>query len=287
MQDPETGRRFESTIIAGISTPSMVAQVLDLEVPADRDMVLCERMSTIALQRQVRQNFAAGRFECESSSRRYDDIGRLMFVPAMTPLRIKHEGPKISIVRCMFPQATFGDSFVGQGEKSLLRLRSCLNIKSSPIRALMMKIASEIEASTPFTQELVQCYGQILIIELKRYFDLCVADGGISRGGMAAGALRRVIERIEADALPPTLDELTAISGLSKRHLTRSFRQSTGQTVLEKINEARFNRATQAILHGEKTLSEVAEAAGYGSIAAFSQAYKKWYGKSPTKYAAV
>lgn len=284
MDDPETERGFESRIIAGISTPSMVAQVLDLEVAPDRELVLCERTSTIALQRQVRQNFAAGRFECESGSRRYHDIGRLMFVPAMTPLRIKYEGRSISIVRCMFPKATFDDTFASEGAVATKQLRNCLNVKSAAIRSLMINVAREIENRAQFTDELVQCYGQILIFELKRYFDLCAADGGLSRGGMSTGALRKVIERIEADAIPPSLDELAAISGLSKRHLTRSFRQSTGQTILEKINESRFNRANLVILRGEKNLSEVAKMSGYDSMAAFSQAYKKWFGKSPTKY---
>jgi AraC family transcriptional regulator len=101
---------------------------------------------------------------------------------------------------------------------------------------------------------------------------------------MSTGALRKVIERIEADDIPPSLDELAAISGLSKRHLTRSFRQSTGQTILEKINESRFNRARLKILSREKSLSEVANMSGYGSIASFSQAYKKWFGESPTRH---
>ncbi|AXU21431.1 hypothetical protein C7W88_21465 (plasmid) [Novosphingobium sp. THN1] len=284
MDDPETERGFDSRIIAGISTPSMVAQVLDLEVPPDRELVLCERTSTIALQRQVRQNFAEGRFECEGGPRRFDDIGRLMFVPAMTPLRIKYEGRNISIVRCMFPKETFDETIASEGAVATKQLRNCLNIKSAPIRSLMMSVAREIENKARFTDELVECYGQILTIELKRYFDLCAADGGISRGGMSTGALRKVIERIEADTIPPSLEELAALTGLSKRHLTRSFRQSTGQTILEKINESRFNRANLAIAHGEKNLSEVARMSGYDSLAAFSQAYKKWFGKSPTKY---
>lgn len=283
MDDLETGRGFESRIIASISTPLMIAQVLDLEVVPDRELVLYERRSTIALQRQIRQNFAAGRFEGEDSLRRYDDIGRLMFVPAMTPLRIKYEGRDIRIVRCMFLQDTFGEMFAPDSHLFLKKLRNCLNIKSSAIRNVMIKIAAELEDLDHLSAEMLQSYANIIVIELKRYFDLCVADGGISRGGMRTGVLRKVIERIEADAPPPTLDELTAISGLSKRHLTRSFRQSTGQTILEKINEARFNRAMLAISRKDRLISEVAEMAGYKSISSFSNAYKNWFGKSPTK----
>lgn len=283
MDDLESGRGFESKIIASISTPLMVAQVLDLEVVPDRELVLHERMSTIALQRQVRQNFAAGRFEGEDSWRQYDDIGRLMFVPAMTPLRIKYEGREIRIVRCMFPQETFSGMFAPDSHLFIKKLRSCLNIKSSVIRNVMVKVATELNEIDNLSVDLIKSYSNIIIIELKRYFDLCIADGGVSRGGMRAGVLRKVVERIEADAPPPTLDELVAISGLSKRHLTRSFRQSTGQTILEKVNEARFSRAMLAISRKDKSMSEVAEMSGYNSVSAFSHAYKNWFGKSPTK----
>ena len=283
MDDPEAGRGFESRIIASISTPLMVAQVLDLEVVPDQELVLHERTSTIALQRQIRQNFAAGRFEVAKNRQQFDDIGRLMFVPAMTPLRIKYEGRDIRIVRCMFPQGTFAGLFAPDSHLVLRQLRHCLDIKSAAIRNIMVKIAIELEERDTGSAEILQSYANIIVIELKRYFDQCVADGGISRGGMRAGVLRKVIERIETDAPPPSLDELTAISGLSKRHLTRSFRESTGQTILEKINEARFNRAMLAISRNDRRISEVAALAGYKSTAAFSTAYRNWFGKSPTK----
>lgn len=284
MADSDAGRGFQTRIIAGMAVPEMVAQVLDLEVSPERELVLCERSSTIALQRQLRQNFAAGRFEGESASRRYEDIGRLMFVPAMTPLRMKYEGRSISIVRCMFPRQIFAGLFAPDDEMTARKLQMCLNIKSATIRSLMIRIAGELEARTPFTEELLLCYGRILIIELKRYFDRRVADGGLSRGGMSAGALRRVIERIEADALPPTVEELVVISGLSKRHLTRAFRQSTGQSILEKINESRFHRAMLRIFEGALPVEDIARMSGYHSSASFSQAYSKWFGECPTRH---
>lgn len=284
-EELDSERRFEAKIIVSVETPCMIAQILDLEVTPDRDLVLFERTSTIALQRQVRQNFAAGRFENEASASRYDDIGRLMFIPAKMPLRIKYEGSSsISLVRCMFPPATFSDIFTHEDKSVFKTFHRCLNIKSRIIRELMIRVSRELENYSDYTETLAQNYGNILIIELKRYFGMCAADNGIARGGMAAGVLRRLIERIEGDLEPPTLDELAAISGLSKRHLCRSFRQSTGQTVLEKINEVRFSRALLSISNGSININDIAKEAGYKSLSSFSQAYKNWYGKSPTNY---
>ena len=284
MDGSATERGFDSRIITSVSVPCMIAQTLDLDARPDRELFLNEKMSTIALQRQVRQNFAEGRIEGDADAYRYDDIGRLLFVPSRTPMRIKSEGRKVSLVRCMFSPATFGGLFSPHDEQARLKLKNCLNIKSSTIRSLLIKIAREVENQGEDSHEIVQCYGQILIIELKRYFEGCAADGGIARGGMSRASLRKVIERIEADTYPPTLDELSAIAGLSKRHLTRSFRQATGQTVLEKINESRFSRAMSAIIRDGSSISEVAMMSGFKSTSSFSEAYKKWFGKSPRKY---
>ncbi len=284
MTDTVTLGACRTQILASMTTPCMIAQTLDMEVRPENELLLNETMHTIALQRQVKQNFAAGRFENDSGPYRYADIGRLMFVPSKIPLRIKFEGEQVSIARCMFPVSTFADLFAH--EKGLIKSKtmSILNIRSSSIRGLVIRIASEIENQLDDAEEIVTYLGHILVIELKRYFDSRYAADGVSRGGLSRAAWRKAIQRIEADALPPTLDELAQLTGLSKRHLTRAFRQSTGQTVQEKVNEARFNRAINELSNSSITIDQLALKSGFCSASTFSNAFKKWTGKTPGRY---
>jgi len=126
-------------------------------------------------------------------------------------------------------------------------LHNCLNITSQPIRNLLLRLAQELEFPGLATMDLVETMGQSLQIELARYILNIPSHLDCSRGGLTRGAYRRVFERIEADASPPSLAELAVLAGLSERHMTRAFRESTGISVSEMIDEARYKRAVNLL----------------------------------------
>lgn len=107
------------------------------------------------------------------------------------------------------------------------------------------------------------------LVKAARSDDEVQTDAKLAREAWIAERAEEMAERIEAgdNSKPDEIAEATARSALDHAELGGA-----------------FHRANQAIAHGEKNLSEVARMSGYDSLAAFSQAYKKWFGKSPTKY---
>nr|WP_295874657.1 AraC family transcriptional regulator [uncultured Chitinophaga sp.] len=82
---------------------------------------------------------------------------------------------------------------------------------------------------------------------------------------------------------PPTLAELSRLSGLNEFKLKSGFKAVFDNTVFGYFNDHRLNMARELILAGGKTLAEIADDAGYSSPQHFSGAFKKKYGVAPSK----
>jgi AraC family transcriptional regulator len=163
-------------------------------------------------------------------------------------------------------------------------LHNCLNITSRLIRTLALRMAEELETPGLASVELIDALGTSLQIEVARYILDSPSHLDTSRGGLTRGAYRKIIARIEADAPPPTLEQLALLAGLSKRHLTRAFRESTGLTVAQMIDEARYKRGVSLLRDPDIRIAEVSTRLGFRSSASFSRAFRRWSGQSPRRF---
>ena len=77
-----------------------------------------------------------------------------------------------------------------------------------------------------------------------------------------------------------TLEELSRQFYISKYHLCRSFKQTTGYTVHGYITHKRITRVRELIDEGN-SISEAAILAGFENYSSFYRAYMKEYGTSP------
>src|SRR3546814_10496112 len=83
--------------------------------------------------------------------------------------------------------------------------------------------------------------------------------------------------------LAPTLDDLAALCGFSRRHLVRVFRNTTGRTIGQHILEMRIHRAKSLLLRRDLLVKQVAFQCGYSSSAAFAAAFRQTTGQSPQR----
>nr|WP_073055645.1 helix-turn-helix domain-containing protein [Kaistia soli] len=80
---------------------------------------------------------------------------------------------------------------------------------------------------------------------------------------------------------PVTLDELAAIAGISRFHLSRSFAQAIGRSVTAHLRGRRLSEAARQLVDGAPDILSVALDAGYGSHEAFSRAFRDQFGRTP------
>ena len=93
----------------------------------------------------------------------------------------------------------------------------------------------------------------------------------------------RALRLIEQGALDDArVEALAARLGIGARHLSRLFRQYLGTTPLAAARTARIQRAKRLLDTTDLGMTEIALAAGFGSVRSFNAAFRQTYRRPPT-----
>ena len=104
------------------------------------------------------------------------------------------------------------------------------------------------------------------------------------RGTREVGLLQKVERRI-MDLLPKGAAKAKVVAtelGMSERTLTRQL-AAAGTSFNEMLDRLRHQLALKYVTASELNLSEVAFLLGYANQPAFSSAFRRWSGKSPSE----
>ena len=80
------------------------------------------------------------------------------------------------------------------------------------------------------------------------------------------------------------VEELAAVLGISRVHLSRKLKNSGSPSPSDIIKSVRMERASSLIKEGNTNMAEVASQSGFASAAYFSSAFKEYFGVSPSSY---
>jgi AraC family transcriptional regulator len=78
-----------------------------------------------------------------------------------------------------------------------------------------------------------------------------------------------------------TLDDIAAVSGVSRYHLSRAFGEATGHSLMRYVRGRRLTEAARSLAAGASDILSVAVEAGYGSHEAFTRAFRDQFGLTP------
>jgi AraC-like DNA-binding protein len=96
------------------------------------------------------------------------------------------------------------------------------------------------------------------------------------------GAISAFIEQRITE--PIYLEQVARRAGMSAASLGRYFRTRTGKTFPAYLNELRVARVCRLLVETDATVTEVALACGFDSMANFDQQFRRLHGCSPTAY---
>ncbi|ABK42948.1 transcriptional regulator, AraC family [Magnetococcus marinus MC-1] len=97
----------------------------------------------------------------------------------------------------------------------------------------------------------------------------------------AAFAARRILAR---DPLHmPTMAALSRMVGVTQRKLGAEFRQAFGLSVSAWLADWRLGRGLELVTADDLSMADIATALGYAHLSAFTAAFTKKFGISPTK----
>jgi AraC-like DNA-binding protein len=97
--------------------------------------------------------------------------------------------------------------------------------------------------------------------------------------------LRRVRDRIDREyAQPLDLQALARGAHLSAGHLSRQFKLAYGESPYAYVMTRRIERAMALLRRGDRSVTEVCMAVGWGSLGSFSSRFTELVGMSPSSY---
>jgi AraC-like DNA-binding protein len=181
-------------------------------------------------------------------------------------------------------EAAPGDRFpAGDGPPGAaaerLRLPVYLHAGAAPrVRQLFEETVQLAHARSPLRRAKASINLLQLLVELALH-----ASGGESPGGGRMDYAAHYIERHARDRV--SLAELARSAGMSRRSLTRRFREATGRSILQYRLDVRI-RLALSILHTqpETTNRELADTLGFYDEFHFSRTFRKRLGRPPSAF---
>jgi AraC-like DNA-binding protein/ligand-binding sensor protein len=83
---------------------------------------------------------------------------------------------------------------------------------------------------------------------------------------------------------PITLDQVVRHVGVNRFYFCKLFKKATGMTLTEHVARMRLEKAKALLVDPAMRISEVAFAAGFGSIPQFNSVFKRYVGTAPGEY---
>ena len=139
----------------------------------------------------------------------------------------------------------------------------------------------------PAQSLLVEGVGTMLAAHLVRSYDARSRSSYDSTGRLDPAALRLVVDYMH-DHLDRhiALDELSDIAGVSRFQFIRLFRASTGLTPMKFLESCRIEFARKLIRESNRSMPEIALAAGFADQSYFVKRFRRHAGYTPGQYAA-
>lgn len=153
------------------------------------------------------------------------------------------------------------------------------------LTALVQLVNEESRTHRPARDVILARLLEVLLIEALRSTTGTGGSPGLLRGlgdERVAIALRRIHER---PTWPWTVAQLAKEAALSRSAFFDRFRRTVGTTPMDYVLDWRMALAKDLLRRREGGIVDIAERVGYGSASAFSVAFARHVGVSPTAYA--
>ena len=159
-------------------------------------------------------------------------------------------------------------------------------IAAGRLGALLATVGEEALAERPGRSLVLDRLLEVLLIEALRYRPPDIGDGGHGLlAGLADPKIGRALRIMHAHTRRPwTLVALAREVGMSRSALASRFTQIVGIPPIEYLANWRITLAKNALASADVPMVDIAEMAGYQSVSAFSAAFKRETGLSPTLY---
>lgn len=272
--------------LQGIATGDLLSQVLSqirltgdrvysCQLPAKGRMELERQAAHVCVVKEGRLKVARG-----SEPAAIIDSGDLFLLPRdPEALRITAADGAASLIVCRF---WFDASSL---RAMLFALPWLIHIRqaqaASWIEGLVHYMLLEVDEGQPGGALMISRLIDLIVIRTLRTWVHQGRTGGWL-GGLSDARVARALRKIHEQPLQRlSIDALAGLAGMSRSSFSERFTALVGRSPLRYQNEWRLTLAREMLAKRSARVGEVGIAIGYESEAAFSRAYKAFFGCSP------
>ncbi len=221
-------------------------------------------------------------------------LGSMTLMPAYQANRWKTEGP-IEFAHLTLSVGTAEQIIVEEfdREPATHQLHETVGVEDPLLEQVFRAILGQFERTTFSLLHMDALLTVFAVSLIERHSTLNVPKAGsarmpgLRRGGLAGWQLRRVIDYLHSEMHQDVrLGALAELTGLSRAHFFRAFRQSTGQSPGRFLAEMRMRHAMLLLGTSALHVDEVANALGFSHARHFASAFTKRVGVSPRLFRA-
>ncbi len=215
----------------------------------------------------------------------YERVRSLGFMPSRGSITMHPLGQPLRTLNCWFERDYFESATEIDVQGWSDRAGSFLSIANSTVGVMMRRIHAELARPGFGSEQAIEAASTIIAVEMARMGRSRIADEHADRR-LAPWQLRRIRERIEASpgACYPRVQELADLCGLSRSHLMRTFKATTGHSLHEYITDQRLSMARGLLAEDRMSIKEVAARLGFSSPGHFTNAFQRHEHMSPSQF---
>lgn len=163
-------------------------------------------------------------------------------------------------------------------ERTKFESRLQLSVEQlSAVHGRLQMMLREREARAPGCQFAMLAHFMLIVCDLCRFYSRL--DTPEARSLLRLGSVLGYMHRNFAE--PITLDQLAEVGCMSRRTLTREFREVLGASPIDYLIRERIGRAKEMLADSSMTISEVAYRVGFQDSNYFSRKFREVTGVSP------
>lgn len=211
------------------------------------------------------------------------EVGDIVFMPAHIPLHGLGSGGSQQVVELRVKHGAVAN-LLRQFEKwDEGHLQKCLDIRSPALRRDMLELVRELQQPHRLASSmLVEGLATSAFVHTARFL---TERKDRNTALLPAWMLERIKQRIaQEDAPPPLVTELAELCGLSRRHLSRQFRATTGETIQDYLASAKYERAQGLLARTDLPIKMIAHRLGFSSPTSFTSGFARVAGVAPGKF---
>jgi len=279
------GMSYRSSNVACVSVPGVNLSVLDYLWDAGECMTVVDARHILRWRIYPTEVGVAARL----GPAEFATLGRLMYFPAGIEIQtdVARHGDRTRVVMCQFDPDWFGEVSPTPLRWDDEKIASYLDMKNPEIARAMQRLGMEALSPGFASSTLVESLATTIAVELSR--DLLGKDKDprvrTRDGELPRTHLERIYGYIDCfDNSSPSIDDIAKLCGISSVHLRRAFKNTTGQTVHQYVENVRLKKAMALLAETDLPLKEVSHRLGFADASTFSSAFKKSTGKTPSGY---